>query len=393
MDSTLPTTMSTRQIVDTFLDFYRERGHALVDDATLIRPPADPVLFTSAGMHPLTPYLEGLPHPLGSRLVGVQRCLRTTDLDEVGDDTHLTVFQMLGSWSLGDYPGEQSLRWGYELLRDGFGVPPGRLHATVFDGDDGSRETWHGLGVPVEVLGEDNWWSNGPTGPCGPDSEIFVWTGDGPPTGTPSTDVRWVEVWNHVMMRYRRRPDGSLDPLERSSVDTGMGLERMAMVLQGRSSVFDIDVFEPWVRAVSSLWTPSRTVYDHLRSSVVVIGDGVNPSNTGRGYVLRRLVRRVLTTLWRDDPARTLGDLPLDPVAVTVEHFGLSVDPLYVRDVLVYEERRFGALLRRGRPLIERLLERGPLTDEDLHYLHDTHGIPGDLVDEVLGKAVLFPGP
>lgn len=384
MDTSMSATMRTSQIVGTFLEFFRERGHELVGDATLIRPQGDPVLFTSAGMHPLTPYIEGVPHPLGRRLVGIQRCLRTTDLDEVGDDTHLTAFQMLGSWSLGDYPGRTSLQWGYELLRDGFGIPPGRLHVTVFDGDPSSLETWQQLGVPVETLGEDNWWSNGQTGPCGPDSEIFVWTGDGPPTGTPSTDRRWVEVWNHVMMRYRRSPDGSLGPLEQRSVDTGMGLERMAMVLQRRSSVFDIDVFEPWVRTVSSLWTPSRMVYDHLRSSVVVIGDGVHPSNTGRGYVLRRLIRRTLTTLWRDDPSRTLGDLPVEPISDTVEHFGLTVDPRYVLDVLVYEERRFGALLRRGRPLIERLLQRGPLTEEDFHYLHDTHGMPRDLVEELI---------
>lgn len=380
----METTLSTRQITDTFLDFYRDRGHQLVGDATLIPPQGDPVLFTSAGMHPLTPYIEGRPHPLGRRLTGVQRCLRTTDLDEVGDDTHLTLFQMLGSWSLGSYPGEQSLRWGYELLRDGFGVPASRLNVTVYHGDPGSHDTWQRLGVPVESLGEDNWWSNGPTGPCGPDSEIFIWTGDGEPTGTPSTDDRWVEVWNHVMMRHRRHPDGSLTPLDQPGVDTGMGLERMAMVLQGRSTVFDIDVFEPWTRTVSSLWSPSRLVYDHLRASVVVIGDGVHPTNTGRGYVLRRLIRRVLTTLWRDDPTRTLGDLPVEPIASTVEHHGLIIDPLYVHDVLVYEERRFSALLRRGRPLIERLLLRGPLTDDDFHYLHDTHGIPRDLVEEVL---------
>jgi alanyl-tRNA synthetase len=372
--------MDTRQIVTTFLDFYRDRGHELLGDATLIRPEGDPVLFTSAGMHPLTPYLEGRPHPLGRRLTGLQRCLRTTDLDEVGDDTHLTVFQMLGSWSLGDYPGDRSLRWGFELLRDGFGVPLPRLHVTVYDQDPGSLDTWRRLGVPVEQLGEDdNWWSNGPTGPCGPDSEIFIWTGDGPPSGTPSTDDGWVEVWNHVMMRHRRHPDGSLTPLDQPGVDTGMGLERMAMVLQGRSSVFDIDVFAPWQR-----WNPSRLVCDHLRSCVVVVGDGVHPSNTGRGYVLRRLVRRVLTHLWRDDPACSLGDLPVEPLGSTLDWFSMRTDPLYVRDVLVYEERRFQALLRRGRPLIERLMLRGSLTDDDFHYLHDTHGIPRDLVEEVL---------
>ncbi|GAA1519974.1 alanine--tRNA ligase-related protein [Dactylosporangium maewongense] len=374
--------MDTRQIVSTFLDFYRERGHELLGDATLIPPQDDPVLFTSAGMHPLTPYIEGKPHPLGRRLTGVQRCLRTTDLDEVGDDTHLTVFQMLGSWSLGDYGGDQSLRWGFELLRDGFQLPVERLHVTVYEEDPRSLDTWRQLGVPAEQLGDENWWSNGPTGPCGPDSEIFVWTGDGPPTGTPSTDDNWVEVWNHVMMRHRRHPDGSLSPLEQPGVDTGMGLERMSMVLQGKRSVFDIDVFEPWRR-----WTSSRLLCDHLRSCVVVVGDGVHPSNTGRGYVLRRLVRRTLTELWRDDPSRTLGDLPVEPLGDTVERFSLRVDPLYVRDVLVYEERRFQALLRRGRPLVQRLLLRGPLTDDDFHYLHDTHGIPRDLVEEVLTAA------
>src|SRR6185369_13282141 len=147
--------------------------------------------------------LEGRPHPLGRRLVGLQRCLRTTDLDEVGDDTHLTLFEMLGSWSLGSYPGPQSLRWGFELLRDGFGIDPGRLHVTVFEGDEEVERTWRSLRVPIEQTTDENWWSNGPTGPCGPDSEIFVWTGDTPPEGRPTTDPRWVEVWNHVFMRYR----------------------------------------------------------------------------------------------------------------------------------------------------------------------------------------------
>ena len=210
--------MDSQHVVDTFLDFFTSRGHRRVTGTTLLPPPGDPVLFTTSGMHPLTPYLEGEPHPMGRRLVGIQRCLRTTDLDEVGDPTHLTVFEMLGSWSLGSYDGRQSLRWGHELLCDGFGVDPGLLHVTVFGGDEQvgpdtrSLDTWTSLGVPVELTGSENWWSNGPTGPCGPDSEVFVWTGDGPPIGTPTTDDRWVEVWNHVMMRYRRGSDGSLSP-------------------------------------------------------------------------------------------------------------------------------------------------------------------------------------
>ena len=386
--------MNTDQTVNTFIEYFRERGHRLVPDGSLVPPPGDPVLFTTSGMHPLTRYLEGRPHPLGRRLVNVQRCLRTTDLDEVGDDTHLTVFEMLGSWSLGDYGGSQSLRWGYELLRDGFGISTDRLHVTVFGGDGQvgpdteSLETWGRLGVPVELTRDENWWSNGPTGPCGPDSEIFVWTGETPPQGTPGTDPRWVEVWNHVMMRYRRHDDGSLEPLTQSNVDTGMGLERLLTVLQGRRSVFECDVFEPWTKTVPGLWDldePSlRVVCDHLRSGVVVIGDGVRSSNTGRGYVLRRLVRRVLTTLWRDDPSRTLSDLPVEPLQHTLEHFRQHSGVERVRGVLLDEERRFRTLLERGRRVVSRQRSRGPLGEDDYRYLHDTHGLPRDLVVSLL---------
>ncbi|MFC8678120.1 alanine--tRNA ligase-related protein [Streptomyces griseorubiginosus] len=380
--------MQSDRTVGVFTDFYRERGHHLITGSTLLPPPGDPVLFTTSGMHPLTPYLEGRPHPRGRRLVNVQRCLRTTDLDEVGDSTHLTVFEMLGSWSLGDYDHSQSLRWGYELLRDGFGIPHDRLHATVFGGDEqvgpdlDALRTWEESGVPVELTGEDNWWSNGPVGPCGPDSEIFVWTGDTPPRGTPTTDPRWVEIWNHVVMRYRRLDDGSLQPLKRPAVDTGMGLERLVTVLQGRDSVHDTDLFEPWKRLLPwSLDEPSlRLVSDHLRSAVVVIGDGVRPSNTGRGYVLRRLVRRLLTTLRREDPSRALSDLPVELLRHTLDHFRQTGGTDQVREVLLEEERGFDRLLERGRRLLSGPTYRGPLSEEDYDYLHDTHGLPRDLV-------------
>lgn len=382
--------MNTEEIVRTFVEYFEERGHRRITGSTLLPPPGDPVLFTTSGMHPLTPYLEGRPHPLGRRLVNVQRCLRTTDLEEVGDPTHLTVFEMLGTWSLGDYEGPRSLEWGYGLLTEGFGVDPGRLHVTVFGGDDrtgpdtDSLELWGKHGVPVELTVEDNWWSNGPTGPCGPDSEIFLWTGDTPPRSTPTRDDRWVEVWNHVMMRHRRLEDGSLVPLPQRNVDTGLGLERLASLLQGRTSVFECDVFAPWRRLVPPLWPldePSlRLVCDHLRSAVVVIGDGVRPANTGRGYVLRRLVRRVLTVLWREDPSRGLGDLPDELVRHTLDHFRQGTDPDDVHRVLLDEERRFERLLERGRQVLARPRFRGPLDEEDLHYLHDTHGLPRDLV-------------
>jgi alanyl-tRNA synthetase len=386
--------MHSQQVVETFTEFFRERGHQAIPGSSLVPRPGDPVLFTTSGMHPLTPYLEGQPHPDGPRLTDVQRCLRTTDLDEVGDRTHLTVFEMLGSWSLGDYPGPCSVRWGYELVTSGFGIDPGRLHATVFGGSDqagpdtGLQEVWGELGVPVELTGMDNWWSNGPTGLCGTDSELFVWTGTTPPQGTPGTDARWVELWNHVMLRYRRLDDGTLMPLPRPCVDTGMGLERLVTILQGQDSVFGCDLLRPWTDTVDRLWplpeTSSRLVTDHLRSSVVVIGDGVTPSSTGRGYVLRRLVRRTLTALWRDDPSRTLSGLPPQLVDGTLSHFGQLTGPGQVMGVLLDEERRFRDLLGRGRKVLSRRRGSGPLTEEELRYLHETHGLPREFVPAML---------
>ena len=386
--------MNVTETIRTFLEFFGERGHQVVPGSSLVPPDGDPVLFTTAGMHPLTSYLEGRPHPQGRRLVGVQRCLRTTDLDEVGDDRHLTVFQMLGSWSLGDYAGPQSLRWGLELLTDRLGIDRDRLHATVFGGDEQvgpdlpSWQTWTELGIPVESLGPDNWWSNGPVGPCGPDSELFVWTGDGSPQGTPGTDERWMELWNHVTMSYRRHHDHSLEPLCQRSVDTGMGLERLLMVVQGQSSVFGCDVFQPWTTALTGLWQPDqrslRLLTDHLRSSVVIIGDGVTPSNTGRGYVLRRLLRRALTVLWRPDGTRTLDDLPTSLVEETLTQFRQYVEGGLVREVLHGEERRFAGLLSRGRKVLDQFGPDRPLTEADLRYLHQTHGLPADLVTELL---------
>jgi alanyl-tRNA synthetase len=388
--------MDATETTRTFLEFFAGRGHQVLQGSSLVPPGGGPVLFTTSGMHPLTPYLEGLPHPRGRRLASLQRCLRTTDLTEVGDDRHLTVFQMLGSWSLGDYDGPQSLRWGCQLLTDGLGIGRGRLHATVFGGDGQvgpdlpSLDTWAELGVPVELTTDDNWWSNGPTGPCGPDSEIFIWTGDGPPQGTPGTDERWMELWNHVSMRYRRHADGSLEPLPQRNVDTGMGLERLLMVLQGNRSVFECDVFEPWVSTLHGLWQPdrqsARLLTDHLRASTVITGDGVLPSSTGRGYVLRRLLRRALTVLWRTDGTRTLGELPPSLLEHTLAQFGQHAGSALVRDVLRTEERRFAGLLAWGRKVLARFGPGRPPTEADLSYLHQTHGLPPDLVTELLAS-------
>jgi alanyl-tRNA synthetase len=386
--------MNVTETTRRFFEFFGDRGHQPIQDSSLVPPDGGPVLFTTSGMHPLTRYLEGRPHPMGKRLTSLQRCLRTTDLERVGDDYHLTVFQMLGSWSLGDYDGPQSLRWGYELLVDGLGIGKDRLYATVFGGDDQigpdlpSLDTWSELGVPVELTTLDNWWSNGPVGPCGPDSEVFVWTGEGPPRGTPGTDGRWMELWNHVTMRYQRHTDGRLEPLPQFSVDTGMGLERLQMVLEGQPSVFETDVYQPWRSTLPGLWEPDqrslRLLTDHLRASIVIIGDGIRPSNTGRGYVLRRLLRRALTTLWRTDATRSLGDLPVPLIEHTLARFGQDTSSGLVTNVLRGEERRFAGLLSRGRKVLAQLRPGGPLTDADFRYLHQTHGLPPELVTELL---------
>ena len=390
--------MNTQDTRNRFIDYFRECGHERISSGSLIPPrPDDPVLFVTSGMHPLIPYLQGKRHQQGTRLVNSQRCLRTTDLDEVGDSTHLTVFEMLGSWSLGDYTHEQSLRWGWELLTEGFGVEPGRVSVTVFGGDERcgpdvrSGQVWSDLGLPREhiiALVSENWWT-GPDGMCGPDSEMFVWTGDGDPEGNPSTDGRWIEVWNHVSMRYREN-DGGLVELPEQCVDTGMGLERTLMVLQGVGSVYDTDLFVPWTTGLDRLWRLDsgrrQLLSDHLRSVTVMCSDGVRPSNTGRGYVLRRLIRRTLTDIWGDGGDRTLGDLPNDPFGSTLELMGLRGGVPVVRDILLSEERRFRSLITRGRPLVHRLLRRGPLGEPELHYLHDTHGMPRELVLSLVEK-------
>lgn len=386
--------MNVTETIQTFNAFFAARGHQLIRGSSLVPPEGDLLLFTTAGMQPLTPYLEGRPHPQGRRLTGLQRCLRTTDLDEVGDNIHLTAFQMLGSWSLGDYEGPQSVRWGHQLAVQGFGIGPDRLHATVFGGDEHvgpdvrSQQAWAELGVPVELTGRDNWWSNGPTGPCGPDSEMFVWTGDGPPRGTPGTDDRWMELWNHVTMRYRRHADGRLEPLPQRNVDTGMGLERLLMVVQGQPSVFDCDVFQPWMSTLPSLWQLDqrslRLLTDHLRASIVIVADGVRPSSTGRGYVLRRLLRRALGVLWRGDRTRTLGELPTSLLEHTIAQFGQDASPGSVGVVLAGEERRFAGLVTRGRKVLARFGPGHPPSEADLAYLHQTHGLPPELVADLL---------
>lgn len=287
--------MTAQKLRDTYINFFIKKGHKEIPSASLI-PEHDPtVLFTTAGMHPLVPYLLGETHPLGQRLVSVQKCLRTDDIDEVGDATHSTFFEMLGNWSLGDYWKNEAISWSWELLIKEFKVDLDRFAVTVFEGDSNaprdeeSIAIWQSLGISENRIiprpKKDNWWGPvGQTGPCGPDTEMFIWVGKDKPKNIPNEDSRWVEVWNNVFMQYNKKPDGTFEPLNQKNVDTGMGLERMLMVLQGYESIYETDVLAPIYQSVEELMKTSevklaRLIVDHIRAATFLIADGVRPSN------------------------------------------------------------------------------------------------------------------
>src|SRR5262252_2512092 len=329
--------LTADELRSKYLSFFKERGHAIIPSAPLV-PENDPsVLFTTAGMHPLVPYLLGRQHPSGKRLVDCQKCVRTTDIEEVGDNSHLTFFEMLGNWSLGDYFKKESITWSYEFLTrpECLNIPAGLLYVSVFAGDENAprdevaAKIWRSLGIPDERIAflsaEHNWWAAGEEGPCGPDTEIFVDLTQEPCTRGSECIAgvckcgRFFEVWNNVFMSYNRT-NGVTSPLAVNNVDTGMGLERTLAALNGAETVYETPAFQPITRRIyeASGFTPEeiaadprllkafRVVSDHLRTAVFILGDqgAVTPSNQGQGYVLRRLIRRAI---------RFCGVLNFDP--------------------------------------------------------------------------------
>ena len=311
--------MQSEEIRNRFLRFFEKRGHSIIPSASLV-PENDPsVLFTTAGMHPLVPYLLGEPHPKGLRLVNIQKCVRTGDLDDIGDNRHFSFFEMMGNWSLGDYFKEDAIKWSYEFLtskEEGLGLDKNRLYVTCFEGDDNaprdndSAEIWKSLGIPenrIYFLGaEDNWWSPGLNGPCGPDSEMFY---DMTESGVGELSHEeflaavksetLIEVWNDVFMEYEKKDGKVTGKLAKQNVDTGAGLERMTAVMQKKMTAYETDLFASIMEKINELATEDdlkakRIVADHIRASVFMIADGVTPSNTDRGYVLRRLIRRAV---------------------------------------------------------------------------------------------------
>ena len=408
--------MNADQIRQTFLTFFEERGHAIIPSAPVV-PQHDPtVLFTTAGMHPLVPYLLGEPHPAGKRLADVQKCVRTSDIDEVGDATHLTFFEMLGNWSLGDYFKEDAIKWSWELLTSkqaGFGLDPAKMAVSCFAGDkatlgvpkdEEAAKIWRDLGVPEDRIfyygKDDNWWGPaGETGPCGPDTEVFYWIGEGKPElkpGPAEDDQRWVEVWNNVFMQYEKTADGKFESLVQKNVDTGMGLERLAVILQGKKDVYETDLFSPIIEKIrklsnverndgknTELERAERIIADHLKAATFMIADGVRPSNTDRGYILRRLVRRAVRQgkhLETDYPfTEAVAEVVVAEFAEAYPE--LKREAKSIRDELLKEEEKFAKTLDKSLRELEKELpdyQKFPekLTGGRAFHYFETYGMP-----------------
>ena len=424
--------MTSSELRKKYLDFFASKGHAVISSASLL-PENDPTcLFTTAGMHPLVPYLIGENHPAGARLTSCQKCIRTGDIDEVGDATHLTFFEMLGNWSLGDYWKKETIEWSFEFLTEVLKFPVEKLAVSVFAGDQDAPfdkeafEIWKGLGIPenriAKLSKKDNWWGPaGQTGPCGPDTEMFYWNSDEPaPDNFQATceDPHWVEVWNDVFMQYERKVKSTKSkvqsdefefvPLMQRNVDTGMGLERVAAILQGKETIYETDLFAPIVAEIRELSGAGaisesrfqgdegvensvRIIADHLRAATFIIGDerGVLPSNVDAGYVVRRLIRRAIRE------ARKIGfdfekTFTTQIAEKVIEVSGESYPELVQNSAKILlalekEENQFKKTLDKGEREIAKFIENnGEVDGAKAFYFYETYGFPLELTEEFL---------
>ncbi len=400
--------MKAIEIRNKYLNFFKKHGHAVIPSASLI-PENDPsVLFTTAGMQPLVPYLLGEKHPEGTRLTDYQKCVRTNDIDEVGDNRHLTYFEMLGNWSLGDYFKEESIAMSYEFLTKELGIPSEKISVTCFAGDEDCErdmkvyECWRKAGIPDERIyffgKEDNWWIAGEEGPCGPDTEMYYDTGK--PKCSPECNPacgcgKYIEIWNNVFMEFYKNKNG-YRKLEQKNVDTGLGLERMAMILQGKETPFEIEVFEPVMKKLEKLQKVDsiesrRIVAEHLRSSIMIINDGGRPSNVDRGYILRRLLRRMTRHMNK-------LEINLDELANIIDISIDSLKELYpeleknketIKEIIVAEKDKFMKTLQKGEKEFEKVANRTKNNNKDVinaqavFNLYETYGFPPEMTEEL----------
>ena len=409
------------QLRKLYIDFFVSKGHKQISGASLI-PENDPtVLFTTAGMHPLVPYILGQEHPAGKRLCDYQKCIRTGDIDSVGDPHHLTFFEMLGNWSLGDYFKNEMIGFSFEFLTKVLGIPVDRLSVTVFEGDstvprdEEAAARWKELGIdPSHIYfmpREDNWWGPaGETGPCGPDSEMFFDTGRpacGPDCKPGCKCGKYFEIWNDVFMQYRKEKDGTYHEMDRKCIDTGMGIERTVAVLQGKKSVYETEVFQPIIRKIEELSGKKygeneegdisiRIISDHIRTSVFILGDqkGIAPSNVGQGYILRRLIRRAVRHGKKIGIDHSflpgLSDVVLslygEPYPELIEHKD------FIREELEKEEEKFSITLTKGEKEFEKMLPNlmkgnsRVISGRLAFKLYDTYGFPIELTKELAAE-------
>jgi len=417
--------MTANELRRLYIDFFaKKNGHKEIRGSSLI-PENDPtVLFTTAGMHPLVPFLMGEKHPSGTRLTDVQKCIRTDDIEEVGDKSHLTFFEMLGNWSLGDYFKEGAIKMSFEFLTSsdgGLGLPLSKLAFTCFTGDtDAPRDEesfgiWRNLGVTEARIAflpkKDNWWGPaGKTGPCGPDTEMFYWTGGEPaPEVYDPSDKRWVEIWNDVFMQYNKQEDGSFVPLKQQNVDTGMGLERVLGIMNGAGSPFETELFVDVIAEIRTLggyevdekkMISERIIADHLRSATFILGDpcAVTPSNTDQGYILRRLIRRAIRH------GRELGievEFARKIAGIIVKNYGdfykeLAENAERIYEEMSKEEMQFNRTLNKGLHVIHKELERmasvkekgaSALGEDFCFEMFATYGFPIEMTIEELQAA------
>ena len=398
------------QLIKLYLDFFKENGHKHIPSSSLI-PENDPtVLFTTAGMHPLVPFLLGQKHPLGKRLCSVQKCIRTQDIDEVGDAFHHTFFEMLGNWSLGDYWKKEAIQYSFDFLTRVLKIPKENLAVSCFAGDknapkdDESAKLWQGLGIPKERISflgkEDNWWGPaGETGPCGPDTEMFFYSGSkkAPKSFDPGNDA-WVEIWNDVFMQYNKTLDGRYIPLKQKNVDTGMGVERTLSVLLGLSDNYQTPIFLPIIKEIEKISGKKysnnkkeiRIIADHIRAAVFILGDerAVKPGNIGQGYVLRRLIRRAIRY------AKLLGIK--DNFTVKIAKSILPIYPDYqelhrnhkfIEEQLEEEENKFAKTLEKGMKEFSKLGKDKIITGKEAFLLFQSNGFPIEMTQELALEA------
>ena len=408
--------MKAIEIRNKYLDFFKRHGHAVIPSAPLI-PENDPsVLFTTAGMQPLVPYLLGEKHPEGTRLTDFQKCLRTNDIDEVGDNRHLTYFEMLGNWSLGDYFKEESIAMSFEFLTKELGIPVEKLSVTCFAGDEDCQRDevtascWKKAGIPEDRIyyfgKDDNWWIAGEEGPCGPDTEMFYDTGKPKCSENcnPSCGCgKYVEIWNNVFMEFFKTKDGKYTKLKQHNVDTGLGLERMAMLLQGKETPFDTELFKPVMDKLRELAGENdsiesrRIVAEHLRASMMIIQDGGLPSNVDRGYILRRLIRRMVRHLRKlQINLNELGEL-IDLNIDTLKEMypELHQNSNKIKSVIIEEKDKFEKTLERGErefnKIVNRMKNEGKdtISGQDLFTLYETYGFPPEVTQDLAREAGL----